>query len=292
MPAYPTDVPIAVIGGSGLYAMPDLADTARYEIATPFGTPSDVITVGTLAGRRVAFLPRHGVGHVLPPTLVPARANLYALKLLGVRAVIAVSAVGSLREEMAPLHLVVPDQIVDRTTSRTRTFFDAPGLVGHVSMAEPFCDSLRQLLLAGAQAADAVVHARGTYVCIEGPRFSTKAESRLYRQWGLDIIGMTAMPEAQLAREAEMRYAVLACVTDYDVWHESEEAVSVEMVVANLHKNVAIAQAVLRHVVPRIDLDANDPCEHALAGALMTDPSRVPADVRARLAPLVGKYRS
>lgn len=290
MTDYPTDVFIAVIGGSGLYAMPDLTDSARYEIETPFGAPSDAITVGTLAGRRVAFLPRHGIGHRLPPTQVPSRANLFALKLLGVRAVISVSAVGSLREELAPLHLVVPDGVSDRTTLRARTFFDAPGLVAHVAMAEPFCDSLRQLLIEGATDAGATVHAGGTYICIEGPRFSTKTESREYRAWGLDIIGMTAMPEASLAREAEMRYAVLACVTDYDVWHESEEAVSVEMVVANLRRNVATAQAVLRYVVPRIDLDTDDPCEHALATAIITDPAHVPTALRARLAPLVGKY--
>lgn len=287
---YPTDVRIAVIGGSGLYAMPDLTDTERYEIATPFGDPSDAITVGTLAGRRVAFLPRHGAGHRLTPSLVPARANFFALKMLGVRVVISVSAVGSLREEIAPMHLVLPDQIFDRTTLRPRTFFDAPGLVAHVSLAEPFCPALRGLLAEGAMAAGATVHGEGTYICIEGPRFSTKAESRVYRQWGLDIIGMTAMPEAQLAREAEMRYAVLACVTDYDVWHESEEPVSVEMVMQYLTRNVATAQATLRHVVPRLDAEADDPAYHALAGAIITAPDRVPPELRARLAPLIGTY--
>lgn len=284
------DVGIAVIGGSGLYRMPDLTDTETRIVETPFGAPSDAITIGTLAGRRVAFLPRHGVGHRLPPTLVPARANFYALKSLGVRAVISVSAVGSLREEIAPLHLVVPDQIVDRTTSRVRTFFDREGLVGHVSLAEPFCASLRALLIDGAREAGATVHDGGTYLCIEGPRFSTKAESRLYRSWGLDIIGMTAMPEAQLAREAEMCYAVLALATDYDVWHESEEAVSVELVVQNLLRNVATAQDVIRRVVSRIDLDNDDACQHALAGALMTEQSRIPPDVRERLGILVDNY--
>jgi 5'-methylthioadenosine phosphorylase len=284
------DVRIGVIGGSGLYAMPDLTETETREIATPFGPPSDAITIGTLSGRRVAFLPRHGVGHRFPPTLVPSRANMYALKSLGVRTVIAVSAVGSLREGIAPLHLVVPDQIVDRTTSRVRTFFDRPGLVGHVSMADPFCDALRALLIDAAREAGATVHAGGTYLCIEGPRFSTKAESRLYRQWGLDIIGMTAMPEAQLAREAELCYAVLALSTDYDVWHESEESVSVELVVQNLHRNVATAQEVIRRVVPRIAQDGGDACTTALSGALMTDPARIPADVRARLGIIVEKY--
>ncbi len=288
---YPTDVRIAVIGGSGLYAMSDLADTTRHEISTPFGDPSDAITVGTLAGRRVAFLPRHGAGHRLSPSLVPARANMFALKLLGVRVVISVSAVGSLREDLAPTHLALPDQIYDRTVSRPRTFFDAPGLVAHVSLAEPFCPILRGLLADGAEAAGATVHRQGgTYICIEGPRFSTKAESRTYRALGFDVIGMTAMPEAQLAREAEMRYAVLACVTDYDVWHEGEEPVSVEMVVQYLQRNVAVAQATLRHVVPRLDTDADDPTYHALAGAIMTDPARVPPALRARLAPLVGAY--
>ena len=288
---YPTNVRIAVIGGSGLYAMPDLTETARYQIPTPFGDPSDAITVGTLAGRRVAFLPRHGAGHVLSPSLVPSRANFFAFKLLGVRVVISVSAVGSLREDFAPTHLALPDQLYDRTTLRPRTFFDAPGLVAHVSLAEPFCPTLRGLLADGAEAAGAMVHRDGsTYVCIEGPRFSTKAESHAYRALGFDVIGMTALPEAQLAREAEMRYAVLACVTDYDVWHESAEPVSVAMVVQYLQKNVATAQAILRHVVPRLDTDADDPAYHALAEAIMTDPARVPPDLRARLAPLIEMY--
>ncbi len=284
------EIGIAVIGGHGRYGMPDLTDSECRMIETPFGAPSDAFTVGTLAGRRVAFLPRHGVGHRLPPSLVPARANFYALKSLGVRAVISVSAVGSLREEIAPLHLIVPDQIVDRTTSRARTFFDREGLVGHISLAEPFCPSLRDLLIAGAREAGATVHASGTYLCIEGPRFSTKAESRLYRQWGLDIIGMTAMPEAQLAREAELHYAVLALATDYDVWHESEAEVSVELVVRNLLRNVATAQAVIRRVVPRIAVNEDDACTTALAGALMTEPARVPPDVRERLGVLVDRY--
>ncbi len=284
------EIGIAVIGGSGLYRMPDLTDSETRTVETPFGAPSDAVTIGTLAGRRVAFLPRHGVGHRIPPSLVPARANFYALKSLGVRAVISVSAVGSLREEIAPLHLVVPDQIVDRTTSRARTFFDREGLVGHISLAEPFCASLRALLIEGAREAGATVHAGGTYLCIEGPRFSTKAESRLYRQWGLDIIGMTAMPEAQLAREAELCYAVLALATDYDVWHESAEQVSVELVVQNLLRNVATAQEVIRRVVPRIQFDGGDGCTSALAGALMTEPSRIPAEVRARLGILVDNY--
>lgn len=284
------EIRIAVIGGSGLYRMPGLTETESRIVETPFGAPSDAITIGTLAGRRVAFLPRHGVGHRIPPSLVPARANFYALKSLGVRVVLSVSAVGSLREEIAPLHLVVPDQIIDRTTSRPRTFFDREGLVGHVSLAEPFCPSLRTLLIEAAREAGATVHASGTYLCIEGPRFSTKAESRLYRQWGLDIIGMTAMPEAQLAREAEMCHAVLALATDYDVWHESEEGVSAALVVQNLFRNIATAQDVIRRVVPRIALDQDDACASALAGALITEPSRVPPDVRARLGLIVDKY--
>lgn len=283
-------VRIGVIGGSGLYAMPGLTEVETRAIETPYGPPSDALTIGTLGGRRVAFLPRHGVGHRIMPTQVPSRANIYALKSLGVRTVISVSAVGSLRAELAPLHLAVPDQLFDRTTSRPRTFFDQPGLVGHVGMAEPFCESLRQLLIEGAAAMGATVHRAGTYICIEGPRFSTKAESRLYRHWGLDIIGMTAMPEAQLAREAELCYAVLALVTDYDVWHESAEAVSADLVVQNLMQNVQTAQDVLRYVVPRITPDGDDACNHALAGALMTDPARVPTDVRKRLGIIVDKY--
>ncbi len=284
------DVRIGVIGGSGLYAMPGLTDTETRLVPTPYGDPSDALTIGTLEGRRVAFLPRHGVGHRIMPTHLPSRANIYALKSLGVRTIIAVSAVGSLREDFAPLHLAVPDQMYDRTTSRPRTFFDTPGMVGHVGMAEPFSEPLRHLLVAGSDAVGATVHDGGTYVCIEGPRFSTKAESRLYRQWGMDIIGMTAMPEAQLAREAEIGYAVLALVTDYDVWHESEEAVSADLVVQNLLQNVQTAQDVLRYVVPRLDLDGDPDCTNALAGALMTDPARVPPEVRQRLGIIADKY--
>lgn len=284
------EIRIAIIGGSGLYRMPDVTETETRAVETPFGTPSAPITVGRLGGRRIAFLPRHGPGHHLTPTLVPARANLYALKSLGVRVVLAVSAVGSLRAAIAPLHLVVPDQIVDRTVRRESTFFDRPGLVAHVSLAEPFCGTLRSLLVAAAQEAGATVHTEGTYLCIEGPRFSTKAESRLYRSWGLDIIGMTAMPEAHLAREAELCYATLALVTDYDVWHESAEDVSVALVVENLRRNVATAQAVIRRVVPRIPLDGDDACTTALAGALMTDAAQIPPAVRARLGIIVDKY--
>src|SRR5262249_37080335 len=225
---------LGVIGGSGLYSMEGLGNMREVMVETPFGPPSDAILTGVLDDLPAAFLPRHGRGHRLTPTEVPSRANIYALKSLGVEWVISVSAVGSLREDYAPLDLVVPDQLFDRTKSRTNSFFEG-GVVAHVSFAEPFCQHLAALLWETMQGLDGFqAHRGGTYVCIEGPLFSTKAESRIYRQLGCDIIGMTALPEAKLAREAELHYATIACVTDYDVWHESTETVTVEMVVANL----------------------------------------------------------
>ena len=284
-------VRIGVIGGSGLYQMPELADIEERRIDTPFCPPSDANIIGTLAGQRVAFLPRHGRGHVLTPSEVPYRANIYALKSLGVRQVIAISACGSLREDFAPGHVVVPDQVVDRTKDeRGRSFF-GDGLVALVSVADPFCAELNQIVADAVADAGGTVHRSGTYITIEGPRFSTRAESALYRAWGMDIIGMTTSPEAFLAREAEMCYSVMAHVTDYDVWHEVEEDVSVDMVVQTLNANVRLAQRALLGVVERLSGGIEDcACYHALETALITDPSRIPAETRQRLDLLVGKY--
>jgi 5'-methylthioadenosine phosphorylase len=286
---------IGVIGGSGLYQMEGMTDVEEVEVETPFGKPSDVITIGKVEGVPMAFLPRHGRGHRISPTEIPVRANIWALKSLGVEWVISVSAVGSLREEIAPRDLVIPDQLFDRTKSRVNSFFEG-GIVVHVTFAEPFCSTLSNLLLESArELGDVKVHQGGAYVCIEGPLFSTKAESNVYRSWGMDIIGMTALPEAKLAREAELCYATIACATDYDVWHESEESVTVEMVINNLGANVANAQRILRSVAKKIPTDrsANScECPSALANAILTDRSRIPADVRERYDLLVGKYLS
>jgi 5'-methylthioadenosine phosphorylase len=282
---------IGVIGGSGLYQMPGLTDVEEVALDTPFGAPSDAYTVGTLAGERVAFLPRHGRGHRLLPGELPVQANIYGFKLLGVSRIVSVSAVGSMRIEIAPLDLVVPDQIFDRTCLRPRTFF-GDGLVVHVGFGDPFCPDLRRLVAEAAAATGATVHRGGTYLCIEGPQFSTRAESRIYRQWGVDVIGMTAIPEAKLAREAEICYATLALATDYDVWHESEAAVTVEMVVENMHKNVARAQETIRRVAPLIAglAERGCGCADSLAGAIMTAPDRIPSATRARLGILLDKY--
>jgi 5'-methylthioadenosine phosphorylase len=281
---------IGVIGGSGLYAMPGLSDVEEVTLATPYGAPSDAYTIGTLVGRRVAFLPRHGRGHRILPSELPVQANIYGFKQLGVTHLLSVSAVGSMREELRPLDLVVPDQIFDRTVGRPRTFF-GDGLVVHVGFAEPFCPELRAALAEAAAGTSAIVHRGGVYLCIEGPQFSTRAESRIYRSWGVDIIGMTAIPEAKLAREAELCYATLALVTDYDVWHAEEESVSAELVVANLRQNVATAQEVIRRVIPAIDgLPGACGCGEALAAAIMTAPELTPPATRERVRLLVEKY--
>ena len=280
---------IGVIGGTGLYRMEGLEGAEEVAVDTPFGAPSDVIVTGTLNGVGVAFLPRHGRGHRLSPSELPARANIYALKSLGVRRVISVSAVGSLREEIRPLDMVVPDQLIDRTLGRPRTFF-GEGIVAHVGMAEPYCPELRSALRVSGGRAGATVHDGGTLVVIEGPQFSTKAESHMYRSWGADIIGMTALPEARLAREAELCYAVLACSTDYDCWHESEEPVTVEMVVENLMKNTAVSRAILADVITADLAERDCGCGSALANAIVTDRGVIPAEVRERLSLLIGKY--
>ena len=284
---------LGVIGGSGLYTMPDLRQVERIEVTTPFGAPSDAITIGELDGVAVAFLPRHGRGHRFSPTEVPARANIYALKSLGVERVISVSAVGSLREDFAPLDLVIPDQLFDRTKARPASFFE-DGIVAHIGFAEPFCGDLSGHLADAMESlGDIHYHRGGTYICIEGPQFSTKAESQVYRQWGCDIIGMTALPEAKLAREAELCYATIACVTDYDVWHESEGPVTVEMVVANLARNVANAQRIIREVARALPIDraaATCGCATALASAVMTDRASLTPELRARYGLLLGAH--
>ncbi len=280
---------IAVIGGSGFYQMDGLADRQEVRCQTPFGEPSDAIVLGTLGGVRVAFLARHGVGHRLLPGEVPSRANIYALKSLGVEQIIAISAVGSLRQEIAPQHLVVPDQLIDRTKGRAGTFFGR-GLVAHISFADPFCPVLRQVLLECAREAGATAHEGGTCVVMEGPPFSTKAESNLYRSWGADLVGMTTLPEAKLAREAEICYATLACVTDYDVWRESEKTVTAEMILANTIVNVEKARKVVALAVQRLPQERRCPCASALSDALVTPPQLVPEETRRALAPIVGRY--
>ena len=280
---------VAIIGGSGLYQMDGLSNVKEVSPATPFGRPSDAILLGELSGVPVAFLPRHGRGHRITPTELPVRANIYALKTLGVDRVVSISAVGSLKEEVHPLDLVVPDQLIDRTRQRANTFF-GDGLVAHISFADPFCPDLSAALAGTAAEIGATVHRGGTYVVMEGPAFSTRAESLLYRSWGASVIGMTALPEAKLAREAEMCYAILACATDYDCWHETEEAVSVEMVIANLSKNVATSKEIVRRLLTRLNPERTCACASALKSAMITDRSAIPAATKKRLTPLIGKY--
>ena len=280
---------VAFIGGSGLYEMEDLADAEEVDVSTPFGCPSDAIVTGVLGETPVAFLPRHGRGHRLSPTEIPARANIYALKSLGVERIVALSAVGSLKEEVRPLDLLVPNQLVDRTTQRVRTFF-GDGVVAHVGFADPFCPTLRTAIAEAAGGLDARAHFGGSYVVIEGPQFSTRAESELYRSWGASVIGMTALPEARLAREAEICYATIALVTDYDTWHDTEETVSVELVVANLMKNVEASKSVIRGLIPQLPAERDCGCASALEKTIITSPERIPASARERLSLLVDKY--
>ncbi len=284
-------VQIGVIGGSGLYQMEGLEEVEPVEMSTPFGEPSDQIMVGTLAGVRVAFLARHGRGHRHIPSQVPYRANIYAMKCLGVEQLISVSGCGSLREHLHPGQMVVPDQLWDHTKFRSNTFF-GEGLAAHVSVAEPFCSRLSALLADAVEAAGCIVHRGGVLITIEGPRFSTKAESMTFRRWGMDVINMTTCPEAFLAREAEMCYAVVNGISDYDVWHESEEPVTVEMVIEILNRNARLAQRALAGLVTRLASAGgrNCPCGGALGQALITRPEAIPADTLERLRPLVGKY--
>jgi 5'-methylthioadenosine phosphorylase len=285
---------IGIIGGSGLYDMEGLTDVEEVEVQTPFGAPSDALRVGRLGGRSVAFLARHGRGHRILPHELNAQANIYAMKTLGVEWLLSVSAVGSLRDDFEPMHMVLPDQFVDRTRQRAGTFFGR-GLVAHVAFAHPTSTPLREILELACRDVGATVHVGAKYVCIEGPLFSTLAESQLYRSWGMDLVGMTALPEAKLAREAEISYATLAMVTDYDCWHPDHESVTTEQILANLSANSATAKAVLKAAIGRIP-PAGDPlrerCEayEALKTALVTAPELVPEQVKRDLAPLIRKY--
>ena len=282
-------VKIAVIGGSGLYDMAAISDVAAVDIDTPFGRPSGAIRVGSLSGKRVAFLPRHGDGHVLSPSTLPYRANIYALKRLGVRFIIAVNAVGSLREDYAPGHIITPDQIIDYTIqTRARSFFE-DGVVAHVSVAEPMSAYLRHLIADAAQAVGATVHRQGTFLIEDGPRFATRAESHMFRAWGCDLIGMTAAPEAFLAREAEIDYASLAHVTDYDSWHESEEAVTSDMVIQTLAKNIHAVQLALVQAIAQLQEDKFVPAHTALDTALATPRAAMDAGVIEKLRPILAR---
>ncbi len=282
---------IAIIGGSGLYEMEGLTDVESVDIDTPFGRTSDAITVGTLEETRVAFLPRHGQGHRINPTHIPVQANIYALKTLGVERIISVSAVGSLKEEFEPLHLVVPNQLIDRTRQRANTFFEKD-MVVHVAFADPFCAQTSHMVVHAAQQLGVNVHSGGTMVVMEGPAFSSRAESFMYRSWGADLIGMTALPEAKLAREAEMCYATMAWVTDYDCWRQGGEAVTVEMIIGNLLQNVAASKDLLRNLIPRLNGTRDCPCATALKDAIITSQDRVPEDLKRKLAPITGRYLS
>ncbi len=282
---------IGIIGGSGLYDMAELSDRETLVIDTPFGAPSGPYVVATLRGRRVAFLARHGEGHRHMPSELNYRANIFGLKTLGVEWILSASAVGSLREDIKPSEMVVPDQLFDRTRTRVSTFF-GEGVVAHVGFAHPFCAPLSRLLAASVRSAGATVHEGGTYVCIEGPQFSTMAESMFYRSHGWDIIGMTNLQEAKLAREAEICYSTLALVTDYDCWHPEHESVTVEMVVSTLMQNARAAQQVLAAAVERLPIERTCECARALATALITRPDAIPADRRTTLQPLIGKYLS
>ena len=280
---------IGIIGGSGLYEMEGLEAVREERVSTPFGDPSDRYLVGRLAGRSVAFLTRHGRGHRLMPSELNYRANIYGFKRLGAEVILSASAVGSMREDIQPLDIVIVDQFFDRTRSRISTFF-GNGLIAHVSFADPTCPSLGELLYRAGREVGATVHWGGTYLCIEGPQFSTRAESRIYRSWGVDVIGMTNLQEAKLAREAEISYATMALVTDYDVWHETEEDVSVEAVIRILTQNVETAKRLIRAAIPRIPEVRSCPCAHALRDAIITARDAIPAQVKRDLAPIVGKY--
>ena len=283
-------VQIGIIGGSGLYDMAEVTDRREVTVSTPFGDPSGPYVIGTLRGKRVAFLARHGAGHRLSPSELNFRANIFGMKRLGVEYILSASAVGSLKQEYKPLDIVIPDQFIDRTRGRVSTFFGR-GLVAHIAFAHPFCRPLSDIALGSGQAAGATIHKGGTYVCMEGPQFSTLAESQLYRSWGADIIGMTNLQEAKLAREAEICYATLAMITDYDCWHEEEEDVSGEAVMEVIRQNVLMAQAVVRNVVGRLAAAPRTcPCKDALAHALITERALIPTATLRKLKPIVGRY--
>jgi len=283
------NVEIGIIGGSGLYDMAELTDREERKIETPFGNPSGPYLLGTLRGKRVAFLARHGAGHTLLPSELNFRANIFGFKLLGVERILSASAVGSLKMEYQPLDIVIPDQFFDRTKGRVSTFFGR-GLVAHVGFAHPFCGVLSKIAGDSVQAVGATVHRGGTYVNMEGPQFSTLAESKLYRSWGMDIIGMTNLQEAKLAREAEICYTTLALVTDYDSWHPDHDSVTVDLIIANLLQNAKTAQEAIAEAVGRISGARTCACKDALATAIITRPEHVPAQTKRELQPIIGKY--
>ena len=287
-----TTARIGIIGGSGLYQMPELLDVEEVELETPFGKPSDAFIVGTLEGERVAFLPRHGRGHSFTPTEVPYRANIYAMKVLGVERILSASAVGSLQEQYAPLDMVIPDQFFDRTRARAReSSFFGDGIVAHVTFAHPVCGELCDVLEEACKVTEVKTHRGGTYLCMEGPAFSTKAESEVYRSWNMDVIGMTNLQEAKLAREAEICYATLALVTDYDCWHPGHDDVTIDIVVEYLNKNVRNAQLIMKDAVKRLtELERNCKCASALKNAIFTAPHLWPAETRQKLSVIVEKY--
>ena len=280
---------LGVIGGSGLYAMPGLTDIQEIDLDTPFGKPSSPIVIGSLNGNETAFLARHGIGHHLSPTEVNYRANIYAMKSIGVERVVSISACGSLREDFAPGDIVIPDQLFDFTRDRKRSFF-GDGLVAHISVADPFCLDLSNQLYQAVSKTGCQLHFGGTFITIEGPRFSTRAEAKIYQSWGLSLVGMTTSPEAFLAKEAELCYAVMAHVTDYDVWHESEEPVTVEAVIAVLNQNTATAQLAVANLSTDLNQARSCDCGTSLSTALITDPTKIPSETRQRLSLLVDKY--
>ncbi len=286
----PQPIRIGVIGGSGVYDLPGLTHVDEVQIRTPFGDPSDAYIIGEVHGQRVAFLARHGRGHVIHPTALNARANIWGFKSLGVEYLISMNACGSLREAIEPGHIVIPDQLFDRTRLRSQTFFDEPGLVVHVSVADPICPYLADILYQAVAATGKTVHRGGEFVIIEGPRFSTKSESRVFRQLGFDIIGMTAIPEAFLAREAGMSYAIIAHVTDYDVWHESEEPVTVDMVVQTLRENAAAAQQATLNAIQLLQDAPPSPYADALKDAIITQREKIPQALKGKYQLLIGKY--
>ncbi len=281
---------IGVIGGSGLYEIEGLTDIEEVRLETPFGVPSDAFITGVLEDIKMVFLPRHGRGHRLLPSEVPYRANIYGMKKLGVQRIISVSAVGSMKEEIVPGHIVIPDQFFDRTQGKRASTFFGQGVTGHVQFADPVCAELSGVLFDAGQRAGATVHRGGTYLCIEGPNFSTRAESMIYRSWGVDIIGMTNLPEARLAREAEICYGTVALATDYDCWHDSHEDVSVEAVLAIIKQNVSMARNIIKHAAPALSTAPQCGCGDSLRYAIMTDHSLIPKQTRKDLGPILGKY--
>ena len=285
---------IGIIGGSGVYELDGLENIQEHTVETPFGAPSDAVITGELEGTQLIFIPRHGRGHRLLPSEVPFRANIFALKQMGAQMVVSVSAVGSMKENIVPGHFVIPNQYIDRTMGRQQTFF-GNGIVAHVSAANPICPHLASHLADSIAACDVHFHKSGTYICMEGPAFSTRGESLMYRQWGVDIIGMTAMPEAKLAREAELHYATLALVTDYDCWYEGHDDVSVEAVIETLNKNTSNVKKVLGHALPQLGKKMEGvecECTSALQFAIMTDPALIPEERKEALKPIIGKYLS